>query len=142
MTPEQWEAYKELFQPIPPALASYADLEFTDLDASSAQIRQAAAADPLPAMPVVVLSRGRAMAMPPDLPGGLTGAFLERAWQVSQDGLATLVPGTKHVIARDSEHYIQLEQPNLVIAAVRAVAAAVRDPATWTAALPAATPTG
>ena len=142
MTAEQWDAYKELFQPVPPALAGYADLEFTDLDASIAQIRQAATTSPLRSMPVVVLSRGRAMQMPPDLPGGLTGDFLERAWHESQHELAALAPGLKRIIASESEHYIQLEQPELVIAAVREVVDAVRDPATWTEALPAATPTG
>jgi hypothetical protein len=42
------------------------------------------------------------------------------------------------VIAHESEHYIQLQQPELVIEAVREVVAAVRDPASW--ATPAASP--
>jgi hypothetical protein len=71
------------------------------------------------------------MAMPADLPGGLTGEGLERAWTVEQDRLATLLPGTRHVIARESEHYIQLHQPELVIDAIQQVVDAVRDPSTW-----------
>ena len=144
MTAEQWTAYAAIFQPVPEALAGYSDLEFTDLDLSVSQVRDATEASPLPPspqspgvpfpqspgvpFPLVVLSRGRSMAMPADLPGGLTGEGLERAWTVEQDRLAALLPGARHVIAAESEHYIQLQQPELVIAAVRQVVDAVRDP--------------
>ena len=131
MTVEQWTAYAEIFQPVPEALAGYPDLEFTDLDLSASQARDATDALPLPPLPLVVLSRGRTMAMPSDLPGGLTGEGLERAWTAEQDRLAALLPGARHVIARESEHYIQLQQPELVIDAVRQVVEAVRDPSSW-----------
>jgi pimeloyl-ACP methyl ester carboxylesterase len=139
MTAEQWTAYAAIFQPVPEALAGYPDLEFTDLDMSASQVRDATDAVPLPPcpqspgvpFPLVVLSRGRSMAMPADLPGGLTGEGLERAWTVEQDRLAALLPGARHVIAGESEHYIQLQQPELVIAAVRQVVDAVRDPSSW-----------
>jgi pimeloyl-ACP methyl ester carboxylesterase len=129
MTPDQWAAYEELFQPVPEALAGYEDLEFTDLDTSATQVREATAVSPLRPQPLVVLSRGQAMELPADLPGGLTGEGLEHAWSVEQDRLAALLPDAKHVIAHESEHYIQLQQPELVIAAVREVVEAVRDPA-------------
>jgi pimeloyl-ACP methyl ester carboxylesterase len=139
MTAEQWTAYAAIFQPVPEALAGYPDLEFTNLDLSVSQVRDATDALPLPPcpqspgvpFPLVVLSRGRSMAMPSDLPGGLTGEGLERAWTAEQDRLAALVPGARHVIARESEHYIQLQQPELVIDAVRQVVEAVRDPSSW-----------
>jgi pimeloyl-ACP methyl ester carboxylesterase len=139
MTLEQWTAYAEIFQPVPEALAGYEDLEFTELDVSASQVRDATAAMPLPPsprspgvpFPLVVLSRGRTMAMPADLPGGLTGEGLERAWTVEQDRLAALVPGARHMIASESEHYIQLQQPELVIDAARQVVEAVRDPSSW-----------
>jgi pimeloyl-ACP methyl ester carboxylesterase len=131
MTPEQWIAYEELFQPVPVALAGYQDLEFTDLDRSVSQVRETTAVSPLRPIPLVVLSRGQAMQMPADLPGGLTGEGLEQAWSVEQDRLAALLPDARHVIAPESEHYIQLQQPELVIEAVREVVAAVRDPASW-----------
>jgi pimeloyl-ACP methyl ester carboxylesterase len=131
MTSEQWTAYEELFQPVPEVLAGYTDLELTDLGVSVTQVRDAAAAAPLPPLPLVVLSRGRPMAMPADLPGGLTGEGLERAWTAEQDRLAALLPETRHTIARESEHYIQLQQPELVIAAVQQVVDAVRDPNSW-----------
>ena len=131
MTPDQWAAYEGLFQPVPEALAGYQDLEFTDLDTSTSQVREATAASPLQPLPLVVLSRGQAMAMPADLPGGLTGEGLDQAWTVEQDRLAALLPDARHLIAQESEHYIQLQQPDLVIAAVREVVEAVRDPASW-----------
>ena len=138
MTTEQWAAYKALFQLVPDALAGYEDLEFTDLDTSVSQVREATTTSPLRPIPLVVLSRGQVMQMPADLPGGLTGEGLEQAWTIEQDRLAALLPDARHVIAHESEHYIQLQQPELVIEAVREVVAAVRDPATW--ATPAASP--
>jgi pimeloyl-ACP methyl ester carboxylesterase len=138
MTTEQWTAYEELFQPVPDALAGYEDLEFTDLNTSVSQVRKATAASPLRPIPLVVLSRGQIMQMPSHLPGGLTGEGLEHAWTVEQDRLAALLPDARHAIARESEHYIQLQQPELVIEAVREVVSAVRDPATC--ATPAASP--
>ncbi len=140
MTPRQWAAYDEIFQPVPEALAGYGDLEFTDLDRSLTQMRDADASSPLPSIPLVVLSRGQPMAMAGDLPGGLSAELLERAWTAGQADLAALLPGARHVIARESEHYIQLEQPELVIAAIRDVVAAVRDPASWDRATPQASP--
>ena len=138
MTPDQWAAYEELFQPVPEALAGYEDLEFTNLDTSVSQVRELTTLSPLRPLPLVVLSRGQAMEMPADLPGGLTGEGLEQAWTVEQDRLAALLPDARHVIAHESEHYIQLQQPELVIAAVREVVEAVRDPVSW--ATPAASP--
>jgi pimeloyl-ACP methyl ester carboxylesterase len=131
MTSEQWTAYEELFQPVPEALAGYEDLEFTDLDLSVSQVREATTTSPLRPLPLVVLSRGQVMAMPADLPGGLTGEGLELAWTLEQERLAALLPDSRHVIAEESEHYIQLQQPELVIAAMREVVAAVRDPSGW-----------
>jgi hypothetical protein len=52
--------------------------------------------------------------------------------------LATRVPGARHVIAIESGHVIQRGQRDLVIAAIRHVVEAVRDPGTW--ATPQATP--
>jgi pimeloyl-ACP methyl ester carboxylesterase len=142
MTAEQWAAYDGIFQPVPRELADYPALEFTDLNASLDQMRAATVSSPLRAIPLVVLSRGQAMTMAADLPGGLSGEMLEEAWQAGQAGLAALLPNARHVIATESEHYIQLQQPELVIDAVREVVDAVRDPDTWTQGTPVATPTG
>jgi pimeloyl-ACP methyl ester carboxylesterase len=120
-----YEAYQELLTPeqyTPPAAE-------IDIVATAIEMRQARVAEPLRPMPMVVLEhsrdRGRfpnPFGAPPDFPI----AALERAFQESQDDLATLVPGTQHVIARRSEHYIQVSQPGLVVDATRAVVDAVR----------------
>lgn len=137
MTPEQWSAYQELSSTAPPDLAGYADLERVDLDASFAQLRDAAAAHPLPTLPLVVLSRGRAPfdADSPEVQAAFPPGFpidaIEPAWHAGQAALAALVPGARWVIATESAHWIQVDQPGLVIEAIRQVVEAVRDPSTW-----------
>jgi hypothetical protein len=69
----------------------------------------------------VVHSHGRPFDLQPTLPAGFSAVAYERAWQAGQNGLARLEPGTPHIIARVSGHYIQLHQPELVIRAVRQV---------------------
>jgi TAP-like protein len=64
---------------------------------------------------------------------------IESTWLASHDFLAALVPDGRHVIAEKSGHYIQQDQPDLVIKAVRQVVKAVRHPASWST--PAASPT-
>ena len=76
---------EEILQPVPPALAEYQELEFTELDDSLVHMREAATAWPFRAIPLVVLPRGQVMAKPADLPGGLTGELLEGAWQAGQE---------------------------------------------------------
>jgi pimeloyl-ACP methyl ester carboxylesterase len=47
-------------------------------------------------------------------------------------------PGARLVVAAESGHYVQLDQPELVVDAIRQVVEAARDPAAW--ASPAAGP--
>ena len=92
-------------------------------------MREAATARPLRPLPLIVLSRGRPMELPPDASAKLPANFAaeqEKIWGTSQDELVALVPGAKHVIASKSEHYIQTMEPDLVIAAVRQVVEAAR----------------
>jgi len=67
--------------------------------------------------------------LPADFPGALN-----KAWHTAQDELATLAPTAKHNIATKSSHYIQAQEPQLVIDAIKQVVEAVRNPATWTTA--------
>jgi pimeloyl-ACP methyl ester carboxylesterase len=129
--PDQWAAYEELAKPAPPGLESYHDLEMVDFGAASERMRQAAAVTPLRDVPLFVLSRARPVALPPDVPASFSPPAFEQAWRRSQDELAARLPDARHAIARNSDHYIQVEQPDLVIDAVRAVVEAVRDPASW-----------
>ena len=97
--------------------------------ASAEEMRVAAGASPLRPMPMVVLTHGRPWDYPPDYPA----AALEDLWLPLQRKLAGLVPEGRLVIAEESQHYIHLTQPDLVIEAICQVVDAVRDPNTWTA---------
>jgi hypothetical protein len=109
----------------PPGL-NYPAVEVLDLPASAAQMRQAQADTPLRPMPLVVLSHSRTIPNPFGLPPEFPIEALESAFQDSQDMLARLVPGAKHVIATKSTHYIQLDQPRLVTEAIHRVVRKVR----------------
>ena len=66
----------------------------------------------------------------PPLPALETYRDLETIdFGVASECMAELEPDVKHVIAKESDHYIHIEQPDLVIDAVRQVVDAVRDPA-------------
>jgi pimeloyl-ACP methyl ester carboxylesterase len=125
LTPEQYVAAVLNAQP-PPGLEGY-DAERLALEPSAAQTRQAQADTPLPRMPLVVLSHSRTLPNPFGFPPDWPAEALEQAFQDSQDTLATLVPGARHVIASTSGHYIQLDQPTLVTRAIRRVVRAARD---------------
>ena len=55
-----------------------------------------------------------------DLPAGLPAA-VEKAWLAGQQELAGLLPDTPHIIAAKSSHYVPIEQPQLVIDAIKQV---------------------
>ena len=126
MTPAQYTLFVRLNTEPPEPLANYAELETIGFDASFEQMREAAAATPLRRMPLVVLSRGVPTAeFPSDVPADFGPAF-EQAWQAEQTRLVTLVPDARQVIASKSGHYIMIEQPDLVIDAIRNVVNAAR----------------
>ncbi|CAA9573305.1 MAG: hypothetical protein AVDCRST_MAG86-1900 [uncultured Truepera sp.] len=130
LTPAQWAAYVRLNSEVPPELAGYRDYETLDFAAASAVMRSAATARPLAPMPLAVLSKGQSFGIPAEALGFDPDA-LDRAWARAQEQLATLVPGTRYVVATESAHYVQLQQPELVTEAIRQVVTAVRDPASW-----------
>ena len=137
LTPEQWESYVRVNSAVPPAMAGYPGYETLDFAAASAAMGEAAAARPLGPVPLAVIAHGQPFGLTEeDL--GFPPEALERAWRAAQEGLARLAPGARFVVATESAHYVQLQQPELVIAAIREVVEAVRDPARW--ATPAASP--
>jgi pimeloyl-ACP methyl ester carboxylesterase len=124
-TPEDYAVFLKLNTYPPEPLRTYSALETIDFTNSFAEERSALGAHPLPAMPVVVLSRGKPTeGLPGGLPAGF-GARFESVWQQTQDRLAALLVAS-HRKAAESGHYIQLERPQLVIDAVRDVVEAVR----------------
>jgi pimeloyl-ACP methyl ester carboxylesterase len=130
LTPEEWERYQQVNNMVPEGLEGYHELEMVDFAVSVEQMRQAAAANPMPPMPLEVLTHGEPFGVPPDILG-FSPEKLEEAWTASQNELAALVPGAKFIVATKSAHYIQLTEPELVIDAIRQVVDAVRGPATW-----------
>lgn len=129
--PAQWAAYEAVAAGPPPGLEKYHDLELVDFAAASTLMAKAAARQPLQPVPLVVISRTKPVALPPDVPPAFSPEAFERAWRQGQDRLAALLPDARHVFAEKSDHYIQIEQPALVIDAIRDVVEAVRDPASW-----------
>lgn len=117
LTPEQYAALT--VQSPPPGLKTYKHLERIAMDPSGAQMQQAQADTPMPAMPFTFLSLP-ALALPPDWSPQATQA-LQRMYATTQQRLRRLTPGARHVVATDSTHYIQLDRPRLVTTAIRGV---------------------
>jgi pimeloyl-ACP methyl ester carboxylesterase len=115
---ELWDEVVAAACGIPPVQT---DAELMDICRAEAQTRAALAAHPLRRMPLAVITHG-GLHYPP----GSEAAAQEELWQQLQDELAAMQPGSTHVIATGSGHDIQHEQPELVLAQVRHVVAAVR----------------
>jgi pimeloyl-ACP methyl ester carboxylesterase len=136
LTPEQWKLYVNFgFTKPTPGLEKYKDIETLDVNASLNQIEKAAAAQPLRPIPLVVLTQGQPFDLSPwqPLPADFPAA-LNRAWHSGQDALATLAPNARHTNATKSAHYIQIQEPQLVVDAIKQVVEAVRNPSARTTA--------
>ena len=83
-------------------------------------LAQAAASDPLPPIPVVVLTRDDFGRDPPEL--GQLWTEVNRAW-------AAQMPTARHVVVPHSGHRIQMDRPAVVAEIVRGVLARARAPA-------------
>lgn len=81
-----------------------------DLKASADQVY---AAGPLPDVPMIVLVHGQ--------PNLSIGGVSDEQWLQMQRDTASRVPNSKLVIAQQSGHYIQDDQPQLVIDSIRQV---------------------
>src|SRR5918912_1229062 len=91
--------------------------EHFDIPGSATQVR---AAGTLGTIPLVVLTAGREMD-----PAALR-VPLEAAWRGMQEEMAGLSTDSVHVLMPKSGHYIQVEAPKAVIAAIQEVVTAVR----------------
>ncbi|HEX4653165.1 MAG TPA: alpha/beta hydrolase [Candidatus Udaeobacter sp.] len=133
LAPDQWKLYVDFgFTKPTPGLEKYKQIETLDINASLDQIEKAATARPLPPIPLVVLTQDQPFDLSPwqPLPADFAGA-LNSAWHTAQDSLARLTPNARHKIATKSSHYIQIQEPQLVIDAIKQVVDAVRNPSTW-----------
>jgi pimeloyl-ACP methyl ester carboxylesterase len=118
VSPQEWEALRQSMITVPPRLV---DPEGIDIWTSERQTRMALRRSPLRPMPLVVLAHGH-----PDDPPPPYVEFEEPFWRQLQRELAQLVPGGRLVIATQSGHNIQDDQPELVLDAIRDVVQAVR----------------
>jgi pimeloyl-ACP methyl ester carboxylesterase len=134
MPPAQWQALVRLNQqlgadvvvPIP----GYGDAETTGYGADDAVMRQAAAAHPLPSLPLAVLAHGKPFPQGAAAPGFAPGE-LERYLLAANKAQAALVPKARFTVASQSGHDIHQDQPELVVEAIRQVVTGVRAPDTW-----------
>ena len=94
------------------------------------QMRDAAAATPYQDKPLVVITRTEPFGIP-ESSLGFSPDTLEQAWLAAQMDLIALTPDAHHLVADQSAHYVQITQPDVVIAAIRSVVDAVRDPGSW-----------
>ena len=117
--------FLQLVVHVPEVFNNYRDLENVDLPELDEFMAQTARERPLRAMPLVVLARGLPIQLQPGLPSGFSQA-LERAWRKGQLYLASLIANSEFVVAAESEHYVQVEQPQLVTDAVRTELNAIR----------------
>lgn len=99
--------------PIPPPEDAVENPEGMDFRASAAQVQTAG---PVPPVPLVVLTHGT--------PGNL--GPLEEPWQELQTAQSQLSPTGRLIVARESGHYIQNDQPRLVVRAIVQVVALAR----------------
>ncbi len=119
LTPEQWTLYKNFGFVQPPPGITYPALELNDVDASFDQMKNA---KPLHPIPLIVISKK----LPFDLtawaplPADFQQA-LNTAWEKAQAGLKQLVPNARHYLATQSAHYVQVQEPELVIWAIEQI---------------------
>lgn len=105
------------------ALAERTVLKGVDSRASAAL---AAGIRSLDDKPLVVITPAREHELFHGLPPQVYRRW-DRLWRVMQTESATLSPDHAHVLAQRSDHFIQDDQPLVVIHAIQAVARAVRD---------------
>lgn len=98
------------------------NVEGVDLAASVAQVR---ATGSLGNRPLVVINAGRSAQWTPDFPMDVA-TRLEQVRQDLRREVVGLSTRSRHIIGVASGHYVQSDEPDLVIAAVRDVVATVR----------------
>jgi pimeloyl-ACP methyl ester carboxylesterase len=84
--------------------------------------RQVMDAGPFPPIPLVVLTRGKNVSQG----GSSFNPFTAGEWLEMQRELEALSPRSRHIVAEKSGHFIQKDEPEVVIQAVRDVVDQVR----------------
>lgn len=94
--------------------------ELASFRASAAQIQRA---PPAPQVPMVVITRGQRV-----WPRTVLGDRMEQLWLDLQDDLAERRAHVPHVFARASGHYVQLDEPHVVVRAILGILRLIRRP--------------
>jgi len=118
-----WATFLALNSGPLPGFENYSALETIDFDTSFRQIEREltnANNSLRKKVPTVILVRGLPVKLPPGAPPKF-GDVLEVAWRKSENQLALAVPHSQIVIARKSGHYIQCDEPALVVQAIHRV---------------------
>jgi pimeloyl-ACP methyl ester carboxylesterase len=108
VTPEQFKQYQEL------VAQNREGLTYDDIRVSGEQVQAAA---PLPDVPLIVLRHGTVL----QHPAGWPVTAVEQAWREGQEALAKSTPQGKVVVAQSSGHFIQVDQPQLIVDSVKEV---------------------
>ncbi len=133
MTPEQWaslvafnaELGTDDIVPIP----GYGDIETIPYGSMNPELRETA---PFGDIPLAVVAHGVPFEID-TVPEGFTSAEeLEGFLTAANEQLSTLATDARYWVGETSGHYVQQDQPELVVEAVRQVVTGVREPDTWT----------
>lgn len=112
-----WPQYREILNFPGTPLDSQPGWETFDIDGA---IDSVLAAPPLPAIPLAVMSKTEPFATSPTVPPEIRQR-LEEVWPAVQDALVRLEPRTPHILATGSDHYVQINDPDLTIGAIRLI---------------------
>jgi len=122
-TTADWTTFVGLNSGPLPGLENYAALEAIDFDMSFQQMEREMTNPnnpPPKKIPTVILVRGLKVEMSASAPAKF-GAILEPAWRRSEEQMAAVVPHVQLIIAKRSGHYIQWDEPGLLVEAIRNV---------------------
>jgi pimeloyl-ACP methyl ester carboxylesterase len=111
-----WSRYEHLlnFPGVP--LENDPGWETVDADGAIRAINNAK----LPRMPLAVISKTEPFATAPGTPKALTGK-LEQVWPEVQSSLVNLEPFTPHIFATGSDHYVEINDPDITISVIRLI---------------------
>ncbi|GLZ46773.1 hypothetical protein Acsp06_29580 [Actinomycetospora sp. NBRC 106375] len=118
LPPGQWDAFARTVSEPPSPIPGYA-MEAYDLTAS---LDQLGGAPPARRVPAVVLMAGDVDPVPPDDPSFDAVAAVTATRPEAFARLAADLPGSRLETVPGTTHYIQIQRPDAVVAAVRSVA--------------------
>lgn len=113
-----WPPYRQQLDGPPPQFADSPSFEEIDIDKSVTQVGTV----PFPPIPIAVLARTEPFVIPPTA-SPEQGTNMERAWATGASALVALRPQTPRILATGSDHFVQIHQPDLVVATVGLVSA-------------------